>query len=91
MLSMLDRYWEDLRRLGLFGSAAREESTNTSDLDFVVDLERKTFDCYMDAKLFLEELFGGRVDLVSSDALKPRLRDRILAEAFYAEGLPGLP
>jgi predicted nucleotidyltransferase len=37
-----------VRRLGLFGSVARGEATEASDLDFVVELEPKTFDAYMD-------------------------------------------
>ena len=37
-----------VRRLGLFGSYVRGEEKESSDLDFVVDFERKTFDNYMD-------------------------------------------
>lgn len=52
-----------VRRLGLFGSIARNEGRPSSDLDFVVELERNTFDAYMDLKFFLEELFQCPVDL----------------------------
>ncbi len=76
-----------VRRLGLFGSAARGEAKETSDLDFVVDFKKKSFDAYMDLKIFLEELFGCKVDLVVSDAIKPRLREIILEEAVHAPGL----
>ncbi len=76
-----------VRRLGLFGSCARGEATETSDLDFVVEFERKSFDAYMDLKAFLEELFGCRVDLVVAEAIKPRLREAILTEAVHAPGL----
>ena len=75
------------RRLGLFGSVARDEAGLASDLDFVVELDEKTFDRYMDLKLFLEELFGCRVDLVLASSIKPRLRSIILREAVYAAGL----
>jgi len=40
----------------------------------------------MDAKLFLERLFGVRVDLVLTQTLKPRLRESILREAVHAAG-----
>jgi predicted nucleotidyltransferase len=40
----------------------------------------------MDVKELLEGLFGRRVDLVLSDAVKPRLRQQILQETIYAEG-----
>lgn len=75
-----------VRRLGLFGSLVRHESRDTSDLDFLVDLEHETFDSYMDLKEFLEELFACPVDLVLTDAIKPRLRESILREAVYAPG-----
>lgn len=73
-----------VRRLGLFGSHARGEQTSASDLDFVVEFDRKSFDAYMDLKEFLEELFNKRVDLVMASAIKPRLRNAILSEAVYA-------
>ncbi len=76
-----------VKRLGLFGSVARGEATAGSDLDFLVELETKSFDVYMDLKDFLEEMFGGKVDLVMKDALKPRLREPILKETVYAQGL----
>ena len=76
-----------VRSLGLFGSRARGTAGVESDLDFVVEFDAKTFDAYMDLKAFLEQLFGVRVDLVLKDAIKPRLRERILAEAIHAPGL----
>lgn len=75
-----------VRRLGLFGSHARGEGKDSSDLDFVVDFERKTFDNYMDLKDFLENLFKSPVDLVMVDAIKPRLKPIILNETLYAQG-----
>jgi predicted nucleotidyltransferase len=76
-----------VRRLGLFGSAARGDATEASDLDFLVEFDHKTFDAYMEVKELLARLFGPRVDLVIAEAVKPQLRERILREAVYAEGL----
>jgi predicted nucleotidyltransferase len=76
-----------VRSLALFGSAVRNEATEASDLDFLVEFDRKTFDNYMDLKFFLEELLDRRVDLVLRDAVKPRLRESILSEAVHAAGL----
>ena len=76
-----------VRRLGLFGSAARGTAEEESDLDFVVEFERKSFDAYMDLKAYLENLLGCRIDLVVAEAIKPRLRDTILGEALHAPGL----
>jgi predicted nucleotidyltransferase len=76
-----------VRRLGLFGSCARGECNEASDLDFVVEFGEKSFDAYMDLKLLLEKLFDYQVDLVISDSIKPRLRSVILGEAIHAPGL----
>ena len=76
-----------VKRLALFGSSVRGEAGEKSDLDFLVELDPKSFDAYMDVKFFLEDLFGRKVDLVLADALKPRLRPRILAEAVDVPGL----
>jgi predicted nucleotidyltransferase len=65
----------------LFGSAARGEMGRDSDIDLLVELDEPTFDHYMDLKFFLEELLGRPVDLVLKDAVKPRLRKPIMAEA----------
>ena len=76
-----------VRRLGLFGPFVRDEQKESSDLDFVVEFERKSFDAYMDLKRYLEHLFGCRVDLVISEAIKPRLRRVIIEEAVHVEEL----
>lgn len=67
-------------RLGLFGSAARNEASNQSDLDFVLDLQEDSFDSYMAVLNFLEDLFGCKVDLVLANSIKPALKDRIQRE-----------
>ena len=76
-----------VRRIAVFGSISRGEATKVSDLDLLVELDRKSFDAYMNVKEFLEDLFGCSVDLVLADGIKPRLRPIILREAVYAPGL----
>ena len=75
-----------VRKIGLFGSMARGDATERSDLDFVVDLTPKTFDAYMEVKELLEQLFERRVDLVLEGAIKPSLRERIGRETVNAAG-----
>lgn len=76
-----------LRELGvtsshLFGSAARGEARPSSDVDMLVEFEvPSTFDRYMDLKVFLEDLIGRPVDLVTKAALKARSRGTIEREA----------
>lgn len=92
ILRTLERHSPTIRRYGvrslaLFGSRAHGTAGAASDLNFVVEFEAKSFDAYMDLKAFLEQLFKAKVDLVLKDAIKPRLRERILREALHAPGL----
>jgi predicted nucleotidyltransferase len=73
-----------VKSLALFGSVARDEDQPGSDVDILVEFQgRATFDRYMEFKFFLEDLLGCRVDLVTSKALKPRMRPYVEREALY--------
>ena len=64
-----------VKRLGLFGSAARDELRDGSDIDLLVEFEGPaTFDGYFGLKDHLEALLGRTVDLVTERGLKPRAR-----------------
>jgi len=76
-----------VRSIGLFGSLARNEADNESDVDILVDFIEPTFDHYMDLKFYLEKLFGTEVDLITADTVKPRLKPIIEGEVIYAKGL----
>lgn len=72
-----------IKSLFLFGSVARNEATEESDLDFVMNFDGViTFDRYMDLKIFLEDLFGKKIDLAIEDSLKPQIRQNILEGAI---------
>ncbi len=73
-----------VRKIGVFGSYAREEEANTSDVDILVDLNEPIGWEIIDLKEFLESILGMEVDLVTLKALKPELSDTILKEAVYA-------
>ena len=74
-----------VRELYLFGSVARDEATDTSDVDVLVEFEAtpSLFE-FVRLRRVLSEILGRRVDLVTRAALKAQLRDRILAEAIRA-------
>jgi predicted nucleotidyltransferase len=73
-----------VKDLMLFGSAARDESSPDSDVDVLVEFEQQPdFDRFMDLKFFLEDLLKIKVDLVTHDALKPRMRPIIEKEAIH--------
>ena len=71
--------------LYVFGSVARGEATEKSDVDLLVDFaETPSLFEFARLRRALTELLGRQVDLVTRPALKPQLRDHILAEAIRA-------
>jgi uncharacterized protein len=68
--------------LRVFGSVARQEASESSDVDFLVDLEpgRSLFDLG-GLSADLEALLGRKVDVAEVKGLSPYLRDRVLREA----------
>lgn len=66
------------KHISVFGSAARDELNDASDIDVLVEFDGlPTFDNYMGFKFFLQDLFMRRVDLVTQDSIKPRMRQII--------------
>ena len=81
--ALFERY--GVSAVSLFGSIARGESTEASDIDLLVEFSRPIgLLQFVELKRILEEVFGRSVDLVTPKALKPQLRDRILKEAIRA-------
>lgn len=70
------------RNLRVFGSVARGDADDQSDIDFLVDVEsgRSLFDLG-GLQTELEMLLSRSVDVVSERGLKPRMRARVLSEA----------
>lgn len=66
----------------VFGSAARDEATNCSDIDLLVDLDstRSLLD-QVGLQQELEEVLGRKIDVVVEGGISPYLEERILAEA----------
>lgn len=70
-----------VKRLALFGSAARDELGASSDVDVLVEFAGPaTFGGYMDLKFYLEDLLGRPVDLVTDKALRNELRPYVEKE-----------
>jgi len=89
IVKKLEQHKQELRsfsvtKIGLFGSFLHGSATKVSDMDFLVTLNKPTFDNYMDLKFFLEKMFNRKVDLVLESSLKPALR-YVLEEASYAK------
>jgi predicted nucleotidyltransferase len=79
-----DLHQRGVKSLAVFGSMARGEATPDSDIDLLVEFSRPVglFE-FIRLKMYLEDLTGRQVDLVTRDALRPAMRDDILNEAIH--------
>jgi predicted nucleotidyltransferase len=70
------------RNVRVFGSVARGEADEESDIDLLVEMDpdRSLMD-HAALWLALQDLLGRKVDVVSDRGIKPRIRDRVLREA----------
>ena len=73
-----------VKSLSIFGSVARGEEQPNSDVDILVEFDgRATFDRFMDTKFYLEELLGCKVDLVTPQAIKPRMKPYVMQDLVH--------
>ena len=79
-----------VKRLGIFGSYARGEPTEDSDMDFVITLERPSFRDYANLLNFLEDTFGCSVDLAFEHTLRPEIRPQVMKDVVYVPKLSAL-
>ena len=74
----------NVKSLAVFGSVARGQARADSDVDVLVEFDGPArFDSYMDLKLFLEELLGRPVDLLTRNGVRPELRPYVEREAVH--------
>jgi uncharacterized protein len=83
---------EDIRRIAahhgavnvrMFGSVARGEAKDDSDLDLLIDVGPRTSSWFPAGLILdLEKLLDCRVEVVTEKALNPDLRERVLGEAI---------
>ena len=68
--------------ISLFGSFARDQATDGSDVDILVEFDtRATSRTYFGVQFYIEDLLGRRVDLVTTKALRSELRPYVQREA----------
>jgi predicted nucleotidyltransferase len=90
ILELLKSHRRQLKKYGvhslsIFGSVARDQARKNSDVDILVDFEKPVglFE-YARLKMYLENVLGRQVDLVTPEALRQELREDILREAIRA-------
>ncbi len=62
-----------VKKIGIFGSFARGEEKERSDIDIIVEFEegKKNFDNFMNLAFYLEELSGRKVGLLTPESISP--------------------
>jgi uncharacterized protein len=76
-----------VQHIGVFGSTARDQSNEHSDVDVLVEFVPEApvgLFVFVDLLDFLSDVLGTRIDLATPGALRPEMRDEILAEARRA-------
>lgn len=71
-----------LKSIALFGSFARNENTNKSDIDILVDMT-PSFQNLYNLKQELEKLLETRVDLVTKNSLRSYIKEKIQKDLVY--------
>ena len=80
--TLRDKY--KVKTIGVFGSYIRGEQKRESDLDVLVEFSEPIgLLTFIELEDFLSEKLEAKVDLVIRNALKPRIKDRIIKEAIY--------
>ena len=79
---LIEKY--HVRQLGIFGSYARGDYNSASDIDILVEYAQKPslFDL-IELQQYLSDRLQMKVDLVTKDGLKPKIKEKILAEVIY--------
>ncbi len=73
-----------VKSLAVFGSMARGDDHEGSDVDILVTFEGPaTFDNFMGLKLDLEDLLGRKVDLGTPNTLRPEMRARVQEDLLH--------
>jgi len=88
-MNLLKQHQAEVQKLGvkslaLFGSVARNQAGTDSDVDILVEFSTPpNFDIFIDVKIYLEDLLGGKVDLVMPQSIRPQVRPFIEQDLIY--------
>ena len=79
ILPVLKKY--GVKRAGIFGSVVKDENSRESDVDILVEIDRRmSLLEFAGLKIELEEVLGRKVDLGEYSVIKPVIREQILSE-----------
>ena len=72
-----------VKEIGLFGSFSDKSFSENSDIDLLVEFEKPIGWKYFSLEIYLESIFGRKIDLVTKNALKKQIKDRILKQVNF--------
>lgn len=73
-----------ISELGIFGSVAKKQNTDLSDIDVLVDFSKPVgFFKFIELEDYLSRILEKKVDLVTKKALKPAIKEEVLKEVIY--------
>lgn len=73
-----------VKKIGIFGSFSRNEQSDNSDIDILVEFYEPIGWDFFDLQEYLKNILRRKVDLVTEKALKPQIKTVILDEVKYA-------
>ena len=79
--SLVSKY--HVSTIGLFGSVVRDDFTNESDIDIIVDFSAPIGIEFIDLANELEAIFNRKIDLVSKNGIKPGYMQSIQPDIIY--------
>jgi len=72
-----------VKEIGLFGSFAKGDASDSSDIDLLVELYQPNGWNFFSLEIYLEKVFGRKIDLVTKNALRERTKKNILNQVNY--------
>jgi len=75
----------NVKKIGIFGSYAKGQQNEESDVDILVEFQKPSFDNFMELSFYLEDLFDKKVDLLTPNSLSPFMKTSVEKEVVWCE------
>jgi predicted nucleotidyltransferase len=67
-----------VKQIGLFGSFASDSASESSDIDLLIELDKPIGWKFFSLEIYLEQVFGRKIDLVTKNALRDSMKEGVL-------------
>ena len=72
-----------IEKIGIFGSYAKGNQTESSDIDIIVEFRDSTYDNFIELAFYLEKLYGKKIDLITVKGLSPYILPSVEKEVIW--------